>query len=338
MTVAGHDAGAVCVSTDWSLRGFDAVVVENELLRLVVLPGLGAKIVRLDHKRRDLPLLWANPRNPIRPPAFGASYDDHFFGGWDELYPNDEPETHGGEALPDHGELWSLPWSSRWDRDDDGSVRLHLSVDTPVTASRVEKVLTVRPGEPMVHLSHRITNLGPVAQPFLWKMHVALALHAGSRLDMGARTMRVEDFGSPRGGPGAEYTWPYLTAGEGTRHDMRLLPAPGSSTAEFQYATSMDAGWCALTHPDRGVGLGLAFDTAQVPSCWVFASYGGWRGLHTLVLEPCTGYPASLAQGLAQGTHRTLPAGGTFETEVTAVLYEGLSQVTSVGRDGAVRG
>ena len=42
----------------------------------------------------------------------GSEYDPNFFGGIDELLPNDVPETIDGVACPDHGELWTtcLDW------------------------------------------------------------------------------------------------------------------------------------------------------------------------------------------------------------------------------------
>ena len=99
------------LSTEWSLAGQPAVVLENRRLRAVVLPGLGGKIISLVDKAADVELLWRNERVPVRPVPFGSGYDDVFLGGWDELFPNDEPEVLAGEAMPDHGELWSLPWT-----------------------------------------------------------------------------------------------------------------------------------------------------------------------------------------------------------------------------------
>jgi len=66
-------------------------------------------------------------------------------------------------------------------------------------------------------------------------------------------------------------------------------------------------------------GLRLSWDRADVPSCWLFASYGGgWRGLDVLVLEPCTGYPLSVAEGVSAGTHQVLPARATKQWRLTA--------------------
>jgi hypothetical protein len=118
---------------------------------------------------------------------------------------------------------------------------------------------------------------------------------------------------------------------------MRPTLAPASGACEFYYVTGLDAGWCALTYGD-GSGVGLAFDREVYPSCWVFASYGGWRDLQVAVLEPCTGYPVSVNDGIEAGTHRVLRAGERISTSMTLALFDGLSAVTRVDHDGRVEG
>jgi hypothetical protein len=69
---------------------------------------------------------------------------------------------------------------------------------------------------------------------------------------------------------------------------------------------------------------------------WVFGAYGGWRGLYTTILEPCTGYPYRLEDAVAQGTASRIEAGAALETEVTAVLYRGVRAVSNISVDGEV--
>jgi hypothetical protein len=94
---------------------------------------------------------------------------------------------------------------------------------------------------------------------------------------------------------------------------------------EFQYATELSEGWCALTHTIDRIGFALRFDRSIFSSCWLFATYGGWRDLYTVVLEPCTGYPVSVSEGVRTGTHRILKAGETVECDVTALVFKGTS-------------
>ena len=331
-------SGALRIDTDWTYRGFQAVILENELLKVVLLPGLGGKLWQLTHKPSGKELLWQHPRMAPRPVAFGASYDDHFFGGWDELFPNDVPETLGAEAMPDHGELWTLPWSFETRRTAD-EVEAQLWVETPVSNCRMEKTIRLRAGESKLRFAHRLTNLGRGELPYLWKLHAAVKADEHGRVDVGARSAYLEDFGPPRTGKtGVSYSWPYASGEDGAVHDMRRCLPASSGVNEFQYLTELTGGWCAYTDTSSGVGIGLAFDTGVFRSCWLFATYGGWRGLQTVVLEPCTGTPISVNDGAAAGTHRTLAAGETLETEVVAVVYGGLAAVTGIDADGNVEG
>jgi len=329
----------VRVDTDWSYRGIPVVVLENELLRVTVMPELGAKIWQLVYKPAGKELLWRHPRLKPRRLHGHAVYDDHFYGGWDELFPNDIPETLAGEPLPDHGELWTLPWECRIEKETDEEVCLHLWVETAVFAARVDKWITLRAGDAALRFRHAIANNGRLPFPYLWKLHAAMAVDEHCRIDLPASNVYVEAFGETRTGrSGFAYEWPYAEDASGGRHDMRKTLPADSGTAEFQYATGLKDGWCALTNTRDGIGFGLAFDTAVLPSCWLFASYGGWRGLNTVVLEPCTGYPVSVNDGAERGTHRTLQPGERLETAVTAVVYEGFAAVGGIDAEGRVTG
>ncbi|MFD2615650.1 hypothetical protein [Paenibacillus gansuensis] len=225
------------------------------------------------------------------------------------------------------------------EKESDEEVCLHLWVETAVFAVRVDKWITLKAGESCLHFRHVIKNNGRTAFPYLWKLHAAMAVDEHCRIDLPAASVYVENFGSARiGRHGFIYEWPYALDAEGRRHDMRhTLPAP-SGAAEFQYATGLEAGWCALTNTGDGVGFGIAFDPAVLPCCWLFATYGGWRELHTVVLEPCTGYPVSVVEGAEKGTHRLLHPGERLETEILAVVYEGFAEVTGIDSDGNVTG
>lgn len=318
-TTPPSGTGGPRLSTEWSLAGQAAVVLENRHLRAVLLPGLGGKIISLVDKATDTELLWRNDRVPVRPVPFGAGYDDAFVGGWDELFPNDEPEVLTGEPLPDHGELWSLPWAVTDLVEAGDEVAVELTVGTPITAATVTKRLVLG-ADPRLRTDYRVTNHGRRELPYLWKSHVAVRLHPDTVIDLAADDVLVHAFGDPRvRPPGGRFRWPTAVV-DGTAHDFRRRPDTGDrGVSEFLIGTTLTDGQCGVRHPAAGAGLTLRWDPAELPSCWTFASYGGgWRGLDVLVLEPCTGHPLSVSEGVAAGTHRTLPAGATTAWSLTA--------------------
>lgn len=329
----------VKVDTNWIYQDIRTIILENDLLRVVIMPDLGAKLWQITYKPRGKDLLWQNPRLSPRKLPFHATYDDQFFGGWDELYPNDERELINGETYPDHGEIWTLPWNYSVENANTKEATIHLWVETPISCSRVDKWITLREGEAKLRFRHEIVNSGTQPLPYLWKLHAAVAVDEHSRIDLPAEHVYVEHFGQTRiGKNGVTYTWPFAEDDQGNVHDMRKVMSADSGIAEFQYATDMKAGWCAVTNQQDRVGIGLAYDAEVLPSCWLFATYGGWRNLNTVVLEPCTGYPVSVNQGLEQGTHRILQSGESIRCEVIATVFEGLDSVESIDADGNVNG
>lgn len=308
------------VDTSWSLRGLQAVVLRNEHLTAVVLPELGGKVWEVHDRLSGRQLLWHHPRlGPGRVP-FGSTYDDVFHGGWDELFPNDVPEVLAGEAYPDHGELWASAWEWRTDAPGpDGVASVTLRLATPISACTFAKTISLAPGARELTVAVDLVNGSGTDLPFLWKQHLALAVSAGARVDLGAGEMLIGDFGTPRAGAaGATYTWPELVV-EGVAHDMRPVLPHESRVCEFQYATTVHEGWCELAHAD-GTTVRLSFDPGVFASCWLFSSYGGWRDLDVAVLEPCTGHPISVVDGVAQGTHRVLRAGEQLSTSMTLAV------------------
>lgn len=321
-------AGYAQVITGWSYRGLDAVTLANDRLRVVLLPALGGRVWEITHLATGRQLLWHNPRLAPSPVAFGAGYDDSFVGGWDELFPNDVPEGLAGEPYPDHGEVWSVPWSLEVLPGPDAAVR--LTVTTRISNCTLARTVRLAPGSDAVDVQLSVTNGSGGTLPMLHKQHLAVDLPRGSRIDLPQGRVEIGDFGRPRAGDtGQVFDWP---ACDGV--DYAAAPAQDGTVSELLFLSGFEDGWCACTGPD-GTGIGLVFDRATYPSVWTFASWGGWRNHRVAVLEPCTGTGLSVAEGVASGRHRSLAAGETITTTLSAVAYSGLRSVSRISGHGA---
>ncbi len=322
-------------SADWSYRGQPAVVIESRRLRVVVLPDLGGKIWSIRDKAHDRELLWHNPRVPPSSAPFGARYDDWFAGGWDDLFPNDAPVLLDGQPLPDHGEWWARP--CRWRIDEEpGTLRLVLSGLGLVTPHRWERVIELREDERAIWCSTTIRNEGHAPLPFLWRIHPALPATPGSRIEIPSEHVVIEAASSP-GLDRRPFAWPLARTTDGGVSNLGVCPEPGHERMLQAYATRLRAGWCALTGAD-GLGVGFAFDPAAIDTVTLFATFGGWRGLSTVILEPGVGWPSDLDKARANGSARVIAPGETTEFAITMVAYEGVGRVEDIGRDGVVRG
>ncbi len=325
------------INTDWSYRGLPAVVLENRYLRVVMLPCAGAKILQITYKPLDADLLWENPRTqPARLPM-NSRYDDVWSGGWDELFPNDEATLIDGEAYPDHGELWTADWRAEAISSAD-EVGVRLRVATPISAIAFEKTISLRRDSTQLLFRHALRNPGPLPFPFLWKQHPAFAVSSAHRIDFPEmQVVREPAFPGTLGGASPSFAWPHALI-DGEAVDLRRIPDAAARQLYFFYGTQMQAGWCALTNTATRLACGLVFDQKVFPSCWLFASYGGWRGHNVAVLEPCTGYPVDFAAMRAADRHRSLAPGGTLETRVLFAVQEGVGSVGCIEPDGRIVG
>lgn len=334
----------------WSVRGFDALILENRRLRVTVLPELGGHVFELVDKAADRDLLWHNPRTPPRRAPFGAYFDDWWSGGWDEIFPSGDVARLHGEPLPYMGELWSVPWSVEEADAVEGSAVLTTTGLATIAPARLERTLELRGDEPILRARYRLTNLDVRPLPFLWGIHPCFAVSPANRIDLPARRMLIGVSSDPAMGEvGTAYEWPEqpcgtvaLRAGDAgdagdardvSRDARRILPA---SAAVFggHWATDLQAGWLALTDTSTRRGIALSFPVDVFPHAWLWQVYGGWRGHHHLCLEPWTGYPMQLEEAAAAGRARELGPGETLEAEVRFVLFDGLESVVSVDRDG----
>jgi hypothetical protein len=321
------------MSTDWSYRGLHSVVLENQSLRLIVLPEAGAKIWQITYKPLDADLLWNNPRiQPARLPS-NSRYDDVWSGGWDELFPNDEVSVIEGESYPDHGELWTGEWEAEpWSRADEVGVRLRYT--TPISSIEVEKTIRLRRDQPRIEFQHRFSNRGRTAFPFLWKLHPAMGITPQHRIDFPPMQVTVEPgFPGTLAGAPELSQWPLIKTPSGDV-DLRRVTPEDARQLYFFYGAQMKGNWCALTNAATGLACGLQFDPKVFPCCWLFATYGGWRNYNVAVLEPCTGYPLSFETMKAAGRHRTLAPGESLQTDVRFLVQEGLHSVGSVDASG----
>lgn len=304
-------------------RGILQVVLENDVLRLTVLPELGGRLWSIIELRRGEEILWHHPT--LRPHAVGpgAGYDEAFAGGWDELFPSDRAVVIDGIVYPDHGEWWSQPWEWQVFEEAD-ALLLTLSGGGFATRHEALRTITLPREGACFTWQTRIENTGRVTIPYLWRHHPALPLRPGSRLELPqSRVVAVADVEGAFST--APFIWPHAVLGDGATRDLSTLPGPDSGEVWMLYATELPEGYARVTWPgtDDGESHGIAFifDPARVSVVTIFATFGGWQDLETLLPEPGVGYPADLCEAVNAGTSGVLGVGETVEFEVQVAIW-----------------
>lgn len=286
------------------------VRMENDFLQVDVAPTVGGKIVNILDKSSGYEFLWHNPQLKLKQYSPGAEYDPNFYGAVDELLPNDIPETLNGLDSPDHGELWTLAFDYRREQDS-----LVLAGVLPLCGLAYERKITLRPDSPHLDLDYRIQNPTGAQRVFLWKLHAALNIEPGDQVVCPARTAQAVDLEWSRWNSLEPFAWPNI---EGQRADQ--IP-PCGDMVDFLFLYDLEAGEMAWKSATRGLTFAYSFDLEVFPYAWFFASYGGFDGHYTAILEPCTAMPLSVNEAAKLGQCSVLQAGEQIETRVT--IYAG---------------
>lgn len=300
------------ISFDWSYRGFRTCILENELLRVTVVPEVGAKVHQLIYKPADRDLLFHHPRVELRRPVFGVNVDDWWSGGIDDAIPTGHPCVVDGEELPFLGEAWPLEWSV----ERDGPEAVRFAREGVITPFRIERRMELCDGEPFVRVRHEITNVGTGAFDFIWGIHPGLPLGPATRIQIPARRGVLQDSwpDDRLGASGSEYEWP-----------LRELVEPGAEpgqTWDFHFATDLEDGWLAVWDAEWGCGFGMTFPHDVFRCVWVWLVDGGWRGIRCVAVEPWLGYPARLDEARSAGRARRLEPGEALVTETRLIGFE----------------
>jgi hypothetical protein len=284
--------------------------MENEWVQVDIAPQLGGKIVSVYNKPLKYEFLWKNAGLPLQVYPAGSEYDPHFYGGIDELLPNDIPETIDGIAYPDHGELWTSSLES---------IILENAVvlknTLPLSGLYYEKILRLDESGPYVHTTYTLRNDTAVRRHFLWKLHAALSIQAGDYIECPASTAQVVDPQYSRFTDTTPFRWPII---ENT--DATIIPAP-NGTMDFFYIFGLQQGRMQWISHDRTRQFTYLFDTKVFPYAWYFASYGGFLGHYTAILEPCTTMSININEAINQQQCTVLNPGESMQTSVT--IYAG---------------
>lgn len=302
---------------DW--HGFTGWQMAHEQVRVVIVPALGAKIASLVDVRAGYEWL-ASPTHPVRPRAYGATFTEHELAGWDEMFPtiNLCAAPHDPTAqLPDHGEVWALPWEVTEQTPD----MLTLRVTGRQLAYTLTRTARLRPAG--LRLEYTLENHTGQTLPFLWAAHPLFNGSSQTEIVLPAAIQQVMNVADHphMGAPDTLLNWPLATlptgstralnrVGEAARQDYRkvyVLPEQPIAAAE-------------LHQHDAGCGLRLTWDEQTAPYLGIWVDEGTYTQTTTLALEPATGYYDSLALALAHGRVTALAAGARQQWWVEVAL------------------
>ncbi|WP_082581113.1 DUF5107 domain-containing protein [Leifsonia sp. Root227] len=150
------------VSHDATMRTWQAVHLENEYLRLVILPELGGRVHIAVDKTTGQDFFY---RNDVIKPALVGLAGPWISGGIEFNWPQH------------HRPATFLPMDWTIEREDDGSVTVWCSDHDPFARMKGMHGIRLRPGSAVLEARVRLFNRTDTTQTFLWWANVAVRVH-----------------------------------------------------------------------------------------------------------------------------------------------------------------
>lgn len=288
-------------------QGWKIEELENEYLRVLVIPELGAKITQITHKQAHYDWLWQDQSRPLRSRNIHDAYDEHDISGFDECFPNIGIGTYPGNpnfVMPDHGELWTQAWSCK-------------RSDNVIATTATGKILPYKfqrkielEGNSLL-FSYSVENIGLTNFYGFWSAHPLFNAVEGMEIQINGNPEMTKEFGysSRLGADGLDgylghldkYQWPYTLGADNQTHDISRVTLSKPLTDKVVLKSPHD-GRVTLLNPQKNCSLTFSFDPVEIPFVGLCFNLDAWpktgeKG-RWLAIEPTHGCTDKLDESL----------------------------------------
>jgi hypothetical protein len=273
------------------------VTIESDSLRAEIYPQFGGKVLSIVDKADDYELLFDYPAEFPTACQYDQNYSDSYCAGWDECFPAVGPgpypaHPYKGIAVPDHGELWSLPASAVPTKDGVTTEWHGLRF-----GYRFIRAISMR--GPQLTADYTLHNLSPFDMHFVWSMHALSSLHAPIELRMPSGTYRLSH-DSERKRIDAPFIWPTTPGGEDLSHPGNLPLKRGWKIFSAEPISAP----ATVLYPARGRSLTIEYSSVDgMPAYWgMWINTGGLAGHKNFAVEPTAGRFDELERSTRDGS------------------------------------
>lgn len=272
-------------------KGQKCINLDSGNLVVKILPFLGGKIQSIYDKNKNKEYLYQSPGEDYKKSEYDTLFENGDFSGFDEMFPSISECFYPsgpwrGIKVPDHGEVWSIPWDYRIENN---------CVFTSVYGVRFpykleRKVEFVECNS--IRISYKAINLSNFDFEFLWAAHPLFNCSENTRILLPKSVNKIiNTVPSKRLGEFGEiHNWPLTRTPDGQEYDMSEVSPEHSRLYEKYYVYGkVKEGWCALYDSKNGDVIGLSFPVNKVPYLGFWINEGGYGGQYNAALEPCIG-------------------------------------------------
>ncbi len=303
-----------------SWYGVNIVVMENDIVRVVVLPSRGGDIVSFYYKPALCECMM-KPKvkvpvfdfNPLKPKEFSAGVCS-----WVFMFPvASEWGDYFGVDQPFHGEAHLLPWDYSILKDTEEEVVVELRCRMQLSPFEVVRKISLRADEPEVRFEEQVKNLSEVSLPIMWGHHPT--------------------FGKPFLSDKCRI---YLPEGKFYRGDESMLRIrkEGVGVGNMFYLVDFDDGWYGIYNEEKEFGFGMRWDCDLFRVVWIWQEYGSddkgpyFGQRYAVAVEPVSSLPQieSIDEDMRDkyGPIEIKPK-GEMSAELSAFIFTEPSQIGS---------
>ncbi len=352
-----HERNYGCRISEWTIKGYRTLVMENNFLRVSILAGKGTDIFELLYKPLDVDIMLRLPaglrsKEEFSAPAYqpGSPILDQFFGGWFEMFPNAGfPFEHQGLNWGLHGEVTLQAWDVEIVKNTAEEIALCFLLRTLRTPFHLKKIVRMKYNQACLFFEETITNEGAQPMNTSWGQHPCFGwpfIDDSCRIYLPqcqALTLPEKMDENTRFKPGQNTPWPLLQGLDGQMIDASLVCGANAACQDHIYLTGYDEGWYAITNHNLGLGFGMQFDPRlyRFLTCWQVyrgaLDYPWWGGTYNIALEPQTSYPNLLPEQIRAGNALHFEPGQSRNTQYCAAFYTTTAVITGISSTGLVR-
>ncbi|OUS67856.1 hypothetical protein B5G52_21135 [Pseudoalteromonas sp. A601] len=308
-----------------TVQGFNAITIRNAYLSCTVVPELGGKITSLKAMQIQREWLALDEQAGLNKANYADDFRRFDSGGWDECFPSIAPEVDFPIAkrkinIPDHGQLWCLPWQVVELKTSKSAIIVVLRCEGVGLGYRFTRSLKLGKFAKGLIVDYQLVNHSDESIPYIWSMHPIFAVTPNMHITLPARAIEfATDIGFKTffNTQVKHFSWPYQSSQNHHLNLSHVMPYYSGFASKMYsdrlktYFTETDSFEVKLSCGDEYCGF--RFSPHQVSHLGLWFNYHGWSGNDlpapfVLGIEPCIGNADSLRQSIENKEASTLLA------------------------------
>lgn len=334
------------INDDWTYKDMQVVYLENNLLKIGVLVGRGSDIFEFRYKPRNIDPLLRLPkgiRNPLKEVTQmqnpSGKFEEYYYGGWQEAFPNSPVFNYRGKVLGQHGEASLNPWKYSILKNEKEEVILKVWTELLCMPLVMEKTLSLKKNDSRLNISEKLTNKGKTTLDIMWGHHIAFGLpfiKEGVKIDTNAKSFAAEPSmpENRRFKPGTKFNWPDGIDINGKKDNASIVDdINGASYSELCYLKGYKKeAYYNIKNEKLNLSFNLNWNGDLFKCLWMweerFATqdFPWWGDCYTIALEPWTSPGTNEPEkAIEKSEWLKIRPGEFIETELSAGISEEVS-------------